>query len=49
MTPAHQGGWDETLLVAIPLVLFGILLWIAKRRAEKEAAQEQPGDDEPAD
>ena len=39
---AHQGGWDEALFVAVPMVLFVVLLWIAKRRAEAEAADEQP-------
>jgi len=33
---AHQGGWDEALFVAVPLVVFFILLRIAKRRAEAE-------------
>jgi hypothetical protein len=32
----HQGGWDEALFVAVPLVIFVILLRIAKRRAEAE-------------
>ncbi len=32
---AHQGGWDEALIVLVPvLVLFG-LLRLAKRRAER--------------
>jgi len=30
---AHQGGWDEILLVAGPLVVFGGLLAVARRRA----------------
>ena len=30
---AHQGGWDEMLLIAVPIALFGGLLWIANRRA----------------
>jgi hypothetical protein len=33
---AHQGGWDEALFVAVPLVIFFVLLRIAKRRAEAE-------------
>ncbi len=32
---AHQGGWDEGLLVAIPLLAFVALLWLAKRRADR--------------
>lgn len=35
---AHQGGWDEFLLVAAPLVLFTVAVWMAKRRASVEAA-----------
>lgn len=30
---AHQGGWDEALMVAVPLLLFVGLLWVATRRA----------------
>jgi hypothetical protein len=30
---AHQGGWDEMLLVAAPMLLVAGLLWLAKRRA----------------
>lgn len=30
---AHQGGWDEILLVAGPIVVFAGLLWVARRRA----------------
>ena len=38
MLLAHQGGWDEALLVAAPIALFAVILWIANRRAA--AAQE---------
>jgi hypothetical protein len=38
---AHQGGWDEALFVAVPMLLFIVLLWIAKRRAEAEVGEEQ--------
>ena len=31
---AHQGGWDEILLVAVPIVLIIVLLAILKRRAD---------------
>lgn len=30
---AHQGGWDEFLLVATPIALFVLLLRAANRRA----------------
>lgn len=32
---AHQGGWDEMLLVVVPLALVFGLLIVAKRRAHK--------------
>lgn len=31
---AHQGGWDEVLLVGAPIVAIVALLAIAKRRAD---------------
>ncbi len=31
---AHQGGWDEIGLVAVPIVLVVALLWIVKRRVD---------------
>lgn len=40
MTLAHQGGWDEALFVAVPMAIFAALLWVAKRRAEAEAADQ---------
>lgn len=30
---AHQGGWDEMLLIAAPIVIFVVLLRIANARA----------------
>jgi predicted MFS family arabinose efflux permease len=35
---AHQGGWDEILLVVAPMVVIAGLLWIAKRRVDRAAA-----------
>jgi hypothetical protein len=32
---AHQGGWDEMLLVAAPVAIFVGLLALANRRAER--------------
>lgn len=32
---AHQGGWDEVLLVATPIVIFVVLLRIANARAAR--------------
>ena len=30
---AHQGGWDEVLLVIVPLLFFAVLLVVANKRA----------------
>ena len=32
---AHQGGWDEILVVLMPLMLFAGLLYMARRRADQ--------------
>jgi hypothetical protein len=37
---AHQGGWDEILLVMAPVAVFFGLLLVARRRADREAADE---------
>ena len=34
---AHQGGWDEGLLVAGPMLAIVGLLWLAKRRSDRIA------------
>lgn len=36
---AHQGGWDEVLLVAVPVVVLGVLLALANRRADRIARE----------
>ena len=41
---AHQGGWDEVLLVAVTLGLMAWLLWLANRRAGR-SDDEQCGPD----
>lgn len=33
---AHQGGWDEVLLVLVPIALFAGLLWLANAKAKRE-------------
>ena len=49
---AHQGGWDEVLLVLGPILVIAGLLVVAKKRVER-AARRAPGspaaldDDEP--
>lgn len=46
---AHQGGWDEVLLVALPLLIFAGLVWNAKRRAQLRADVPAPSESEPPD
>lgn len=36
---AHQGGWDEILLVAGPVAILAGLLWLANRRADQAAEE----------
>ncbi len=45
---AHQGGWDEILLVGGPIVVIIALLAIAKRRVDAAAGAvaEEPEPDE---
>jgi hypothetical protein len=35
---AHQGGWDEILLIGGPIVIIIGLLWLAKRRVDQAAS-----------
>jgi hypothetical protein len=37
---AHQGGWDEMLMVAVPVGIFALLLRAANRRATRLAEQD---------
>ena len=39
---AHQGGWDEFLLVAVPIVVIIAVLAVAKRRVDRMS--DTPGD-----
>jgi hypothetical protein len=41
---AHQGGWDEILMVLAPVLLFALLLRTANRRAERFAMHEDAND-----
>lgn len=43
---AHQGGWDEALLVAVPMVLVAWLLWLAKLRVNRAERRVTQPDDE---
>lgn len=42
---AHQGGWDEILLVLAPIGVFAALLFVANRRAGAIADDDDPADD----
>lgn len=46
---AHQGGWDEALLVLGPMVVFAGLLAIARRRVDEEAQEDEGGGEPPPD
>ena len=43
---AHQGGWDEVLLIAGPIAVIAGLLWVAKRRVDAAAGDERGQRDE---
>lgn len=43
---AHQGGWDEILMVAGPLAVFGGVLWLANRRATQHLASAEAETDD---
>jgi hypothetical protein len=45
---AHQGGWDEILMVAAPVGLFAGLLWMANKRADAEAEHRDSPEDHPS-
>lgn len=47
---AHQGGWDEALFVAVPMIVVAVLLKLAKRRmAAASAAQAAAADEQRAE
>ncbi len=43
---AHQGGWDEVLLVLAPIALFAVLLAVANRRAARFAEEAEASTEE---
>lgn len=45
VTLAHQGGWDEIAMVAVPLLLVAVLLGVANRRATQQQAQHRAAQD----
>lgn len=47
---AHQGGWDEMLMVVVPVAAFAALLYGANRRASQQLeARSQPSTDADAE
>ena len=44
MILAHQGGWDEMLMVLVPIAVLVLLLRLAKRRAERSSRSDPPED-----
>ena len=38
---AHQGGWDEILLVAGPIAAIVLILWRATLRVDRQSADRQ--------
>lgn len=38
---AHQGGWDEILLVAGPMAMIAGLLWLARRRVTRHTRPDE--------
>ena len=42
---AHQGGWDEFLFAAAPIVLIAGLLALANRRAKRHVTLRSPLDE----
>jgi hypothetical protein len=45
MVLAHQGGWDEMLMVLGPILVIVLLLRLAKRRADRTAGGGSEGED----
>ena len=41
---AHQGGWDEILLVLGPIAIIAGLLFLAKKRVKDQQPHPEPRD-----
>ena len=41
---AHQGGWDEILMVLAPVSLFAGLLYVANKRAKGMSQDDDSGE-----
>lgn len=46
---AHEGGWDEILMVAGPLLVFSCVLFLANRRANAKLAQASADETDPVE
>ena len=46
---AHQGGWDEALLVLVPVAVFAGILLLANRRAKAIQQRRDAGTDDAAE
>lgn len=46
---AHQGGWDEALMVLVPIAVFAGILVLANRRAKAIKQRRDAGTDDAAD
>lgn len=44
---AHQGGWDELLMILVPVAIFVGLLWLANNRAAAPGPDGRAPGDEP--
>ena len=45
MVLAHQGGWDEALMVLVPIGVLAALLTLATRRARAQRRRDHSADD----
>lgn len=46
---AHQGGWDEILMVLVPILVIVGVLRVVKRRVERNYAEATDTADQAAD
>ena len=46
---AHQGGWDEFLMVAGPLLFLSLVVWLAARRFKPAESESLPTDHDAED
>lgn len=44
---AHQGGWDEFLMVAGPLLFLSLVVWLAARRFKSAESESLSAENDP--